>query len=79
MTMAKTLLSYLHFAKAMRKNVSTSFSKQFRILLFSFDNSIIYLASLLMIWNGSKITVTKFIADTKSQLLELPKKNKYIK
>lgn len=36
------------------------------MILFSLDNTIIYLASILMIWNGTKITVMKFMADTKS-------------
>lgn len=36
------------------------------MILFSLDNTIIYLVSILMIWNGTKITVMKFTADTKS-------------
>ena len=66
----KTMLSFFSsssFYKSNEKNCeSTSFSKQFGIILFSLDNTIIYLASILMIWNGTKITVMKFIADTKS-------------
>lgn len=62
------------FCKSNKKNCkSTSFSKQFRIILFRMDNTIIYLASMLIIWNGSKITVMKFIADTKSSAVRTAK------
>lgn len=69
LTIARLLsfFSSSSFYKSSEKNCESAFfSKQFGMILFSVDNTIIYLASILMIWNGTKITVMKFMADTKS-------------
>lgn len=59
---------HLYFARAMKK-IGSIFP-----LLSNLNNTIIYLASILMIWNGSKITVMKFISVLSLQLPKLQKR-----